>query len=503
MPAYKYTLKNGKTKWYANFYYEDWMGVRQHKCKRGFDTKSAAKEYERLFLDKFSKSPNILFQSLIENYLEDLNTRLKPTTLKNKRYMIEKKLLPYFGHIRICDIDENMIRHWQNELLNYRNENGEPYADTYLHSINAQLSAALNYAVSYYKLPSNPCRIAGIIGENHADEMNFWTQAQFNRALEHEKKTHYRVAFKILFYSGMREGEVLALTPEDIPRDNAIIDVNKNYAVVDGKEYFLTPKTKRGIRKITIPESLHAEIWDFIDGMCLEETDRIFYFGKGGLYSEFKRMIKRSEEPEIRVHDLRHSHVSMLIKMGFQIEEISRRLGHDSIKTTWDTYSHLYPDSDKALADKIEVLINQEESEKDRKSNSIVPDNIVVNMVPGSPLSKASQYILRKASEDGNNHIRKNNQNIFSKYGINIGEEELYGYPISSYLDLIAFGDAIIHIISTFRPDPDMKDFVLAVFSDATSTCEMVNGSIEKLDDFMVHTTIPKYSKLCGKSGKF
>lgn len=111
------------------------------------------------------------------------------------------------------------------------------------------------------------------------------------------------------------------------------------------------------------------------------------------------------------------------------------------------------------------------------------------------------QYLLGKATSEGNDHIRKNNRNIFEKYGININEEELYGYNISSYLDLISFGDSIIHIISTFRPDPDMKDFVLAVFSDAISTCEMVNGNIEKLDDFMVHTTIPKYSKLFGKNG--
>ena len=143
----------------------------------------------------------------------------------------------------------------------------------------------------------------------------------------------------------------------------------------------------------------------------------------------------------------------------------------------------MYPDSDKALADKTEVMIRQEEYEKERKTNSIIPNDIFVDMVPGSPLSKASQYLLKKSIDDGNEHIKKNNQNIFSKYGINIDSEELYGYPISAY--------------------PDMKDFVLAVFSDAISTCEMVNGSIEKLDDFMANTTIPKYKKLCGKSGNF
>lgn len=112
----------------------------------------------------------------------------------------------------------------------------------------------------------------------------------------------------------------------------------------------------------------------------------------------------------------------------------------------------MYPDSDKALADKTEVMIRQEEYEKERKTNSIIPNDIFVDMVPGSPLSKASQYLLKKSIDDGNEHIKKNNQNIFSKYGINIDSEELYGYPISAYLDLIAFGDSIIHIISTFRP---------------------------------------------------
>ena len=120
MPAYKYQLKTGKTKWYANFYYEDWTGTKQHKCKRGFDTKKEANEYERLFLDKFSKSPTILFSSLVDNYLDDMKTRLKPTTIKNKEYLIRTKLVPYFGKLQICNIDAEVIRKWQNVLIEYR-----------------------------------------------------------------------------------------------------------------------------------------------------------------------------------------------------------------------------------------------------------------------------------------------------------------------------------------------------------------------------------------------
>lgn len=496
MPAYKYQTKDGKTKWYANFYYKDWLGERKHKCKRGFDTKGAAKEYERMFLDKYSKSPTILFASMTANYIEDMESRLKPTTLKGKRYLIETKILPFFGQMQICDIDADLVRRWQNGLINYRNEKGEPYAETYLHTINSQLSAIFNYAVKYYKLGINPCYVAGTIGESRASEMNFWTKEEFEHAMQFEQKTSYIVAFKILFYSGMREGELLALTPEDFPRDIASVDVNKNYAVVDGVEYFLTPKTKRSIRQITIPDSLHEEVLEFIDSMSLDPEERIFYFKKGGLYSEFKRMIKRSGGKEIRVHDLRHSHVAMLVNMGFAIEEISRRLGHDSIKTTWDTYSHLYPGTDRELAERIEDLIQKENIPPDDPEYE--ENDISFDMVPGSPLGRISQSVLSVAAQEGNAHIRKNNKNIFAKYGIDIESEIVYGYKMETYLDLIAFGDSIIQTISSFRPAESLKDFILALFSDAITSCELSQGSIKNLDKFIVENTIPKYEKIYG-----
>lgn len=105
MPAYKYTLKDGKTMWYANFYYTDWTGAKKHVCKRGFKTQREAKEYERAFLDQQHTSSDILFSSLVENYMEDMRHRLKPTTIANKEHLIRTKLLPYFGNTKICDID--------------------------------------------------------------------------------------------------------------------------------------------------------------------------------------------------------------------------------------------------------------------------------------------------------------------------------------------------------------------------------------------------------------
>lgn len=354
MPAYKYTLKDGKTTlWYANFYFTDWTGARKHVCKRGFKTQREAKEYERSFLEQEKSTSDILFSSLVENYLEDMSHRLKPTTMENKRFIIAGKLLPYFGNIKVCDIDTIKVRKWQNELISYQDADGNPFSQTYLKTVNNQLSAIMNYAVTHYRLPANPCRAAGSIGRSKADEMNIWTQSQYEQFSSAIRKSSVKLAFDILFYTGIRSGELLALTPADILPSKRI-DITKNYAKVKGEELFLEPKTPKAKRCISIPDFLYDDIRAYISKLYgIGKGDRLFYFTKSALDKEIKRVAGKAGLPPIRVHDLRHSHASMLIEMGFAPLEIADRLGHESVKTTLDTYSHLYPDKDQMLADRL------------------------------------------------------------------------------------------------------------------------------------------------------
>lgn len=351
MPAYKYTLKDGKTTlWYANFYYNDWTGERKHICKRGFKTQREAKDFERSFLDQQGTSGDILFASLVKNYMEDMQHRLKPTTMENKASIIEGKLLPYFSKMKICDIDTIKVRKWQNELISYRNKDNKPYAQTYLKIVNNQLSAIMNYAVKHYNLSSNPCRAAGSIGRSKAEKMEIWTQAEYERFSALIRKSSMKLAFDILFYTGIRSGELLALTPADILPDMRL-SIDKNYARIKGEELFLEPKTPKGKRILAVPEFLYDNIHEYVSKLYgIEQNDRIFYFTKHALEKEIKRGAEKAELKHIRVHDLRHSHASMLIEMKFAPLEIADRLGHESVKTTLDTYSHLYPDKDQKLA---------------------------------------------------------------------------------------------------------------------------------------------------------
>ena len=168
MPA----TRDGKT-WRCQFYYEDWEGGRHKKNKRGFKTKAEAEEWERNFRQQQRKDLDINFENFVEIYCADVENRLRESTIKNKRYVFDLKVTPYFKKKKMCEIKTSDIWAWQNELIK------QGYAPTYLKSINNQLAALFNYAVRYYDLKDNPCRKAGSIGKSKADDMEFWTKQEF------------------------------------------------------------------------------------------------------------------------------------------------------------------------------------------------------------------------------------------------------------------------------------------------------------------------------------
>ena len=197
MPA----TRDGKT-WRSQFYYEDWQGVRHKKNKRGFKTKAEAEEWERNFRQQQRKDLDINFENFVEIYFADVENRLRESTIKNKRYVFDLKVTPYFKKKKICEIKTSDIRAWQNELIK------QGYAPTYLKSINNQLAALFNYAVRYYDLKDNPCRKAGSIGKSKADDMEFWTKQEFKQFLPSmDKKPEARMAFMLLYWTGMRIGD--------------------------------------------------------------------------------------------------------------------------------------------------------------------------------------------------------------------------------------------------------------------------------------------------------
>lgn len=120
---------------------------------------------------------DMTFRSFWDLYREDMKERLRENTIRTKEYIVELKVLPYFGSKKMVEITPSDVRQWQNSLMK------ENYSQTYLKTINNQVSAIFNYAVKYYNLPRNPCSVAGSIGKSKADEMKFWTKEEFEKFL--------------------------------------------------------------------------------------------------------------------------------------------------------------------------------------------------------------------------------------------------------------------------------------------------------------------------------
>ena len=198
------------------------------------------------------------------------------------------------------------------------------------------------------------------MGKSHAEEMNFWTKAEFEQFIVavQDKPASY-TAFMTLYYTGMRVGELYALTPADVDLVGHTITINKTFQRINGRDVIWPPKTPKSNRVVTIPQTLANCLKEYMN-KCYEiqPDDRLFPYTKSFLNHEMLRGCKKSGVKKIRVHDLRHSHASLLIEMGCQPLLIADRLGHEKIQTTLNTYSHLYPNKQAEVAAQLENVMN-------------------------------------------------------------------------------------------------------------------------------------------------
>ena len=362
MPVYK-DEKTGT--WYSKFRYKDWTGTTKNKMKRGFATRREAVAWEESFKSRVAGTLDMLFKDFVKIYKEERFPRLKEVTRQSKEFIIEDKILPYFGELPVNEITSKDIIKWQNELLEYRNSDGKPYSKSYLKTLHIQISAIMNYAVKHYNLPANPASQAGNIGNESEIKMNFWTLEEylrFSETMMYEPVYYYY--FQVLYWTGVREGEALALLQSDFDFDKKIVSITKTFQIVDGKQLITTPKTAKSVRDVVIPDFLCEELKDYFT--CIPDEmkeERIFYgIDKSNLYRHIKKGAKKAGLKKIRVHDLRHSHVSLLINLGYSAVAIADRMGHESIHVTY-RYAHLFPNTQQAMADQLNKLYTKKKKE--------------------------------------------------------------------------------------------------------------------------------------------
>lgn len=278
----------------------------------------------------------------------------KQSTLLTKKAVLQTHILPFFGSKPINEIKASDVRRWQAKLMSSPNN----YSQTYLKKINTELNSIINYAKRFYDLNTNPCGKAGTIGKAKAEEMDYWTYDEYIAFREGVKdKSLSYICFEVLYWTGMREGELLALSPADIDLDNKTISINRTYQRIEGKDVFTSPKTRKSKRKIPIPDFLCQELSDYIQSRYMLDADeRLFPVTKSYLSHEMIRGCKNTGVKKIRIHDIRHSHASLLINQGCDALMLADRLGHEKVSTTLNTYSHLFPHKQQELVHSLESL---------------------------------------------------------------------------------------------------------------------------------------------------
>ena len=322
MPQYKYPVKNG-VKWMAKFNYTDpKSGKAKTEYKRGFASKREAKKYEEDFMENLITpeekeiEPIRTFGEVFQEYLmSHKRADIKESTLETKFNIFNKHIFPTFEEKQVDTITDDDIANWQNEIKSVVQPNGKHFSESYLRTIQSQFNSIINYALNKGYMKSNP--LVDIKNMGIKDKrVEFWTPEEYEKfayyAMEYPQ---YYYAYEVLYWCGLRIGELLALTLSDIAFEDGIISVTKTYNHLSGREIISTPKTPSSVRKVSMPAFLVDELKEYI-GLLYEpkEDQRIFQISKSKISSNFHKLSNQAGLKRITIHGLRHPYVKPTTK---------------------------------------------------------------------------------------------------------------------------------------------------------------------------------------------
>ncbi len=339
MPAYK----DGK-KWKSLFYFN---GIKIQKT--GFETKREALEYETEYKYKFKGSENMLLSSLVELYLDDIKIQLKLKTIIRKKSSINKYILPFFKNYRISEITVKVINDFNKMLINSGKLKGSS-----INKINSDIRAILLYGKKYHNI--NCIDFEPIVAKNIVEtEKNVITEDEFNKIIESEISEKYKCIYQILFWTGIRQGELLALKFGDIDFKNKKMKINKTLTRYKKEDHVSTPKTPKSNRTILLNDITIKAIEKLKEiNYYNSDNDYIVLSNANTIYSRLKTIEKKFNFKNFSIHTFRHSHATYLFSKGVNILLISKRLGHSNVSTTLNTYTHILDNMETQLIQALE-----------------------------------------------------------------------------------------------------------------------------------------------------
>ena len=353
--------KDGLQQYRVRINYVDQFGKPHNRAKLVYGL-AEAKQAEKDLLEEIGKekpaTARMTVQQLYDEYILAKENEVRYSSLVKIKNCITKGVLPTLSDKQIAKLTVKQMQEWKNETAKIG------FAQTTLRNYYGEFRQMLNYAVKMGYIPKSPLTIVGNFKESFElkpkDKIQYYTAEQFIKFITEAKKAaqekgtinewSYYVFFNIAFYTGARKGEIYALKWSDI--DGNIMHIRRSIAQKYGKGNIETPpKNKSSYRDLQIPAPLMEILLEQKERQLQDENFKEEYRICGGtdcirdstVTNKNVEYANKAGLPHIRVHDFRHTHATLLVNEGINIQEIARRLGHSNVEITWNTYSHLYP----------------------------------------------------------------------------------------------------------------------------------------------------------------
>jgi integrase len=378
---YRRTTPAGASSWVAHTTWNE--GGRRRQSKRSFRSKQEAKDELTRFLGAhqvgaFVAPSRMTLAEFVDPWIDGLaNQGRRPSTLAGYRRDLARYGLPRLGAMALQDIRVTDIDSLYAHLLRDGRRSGGGLSMASVNHVHTALNKLFNDAERKGLITKNVVRLSTrptlTAARAAGPEMSVWTPDELARFLESIEGNRNAAMFRLLALTGMRRGELVALRWSDLDLARRTMTVNQAVTVVDGVEVVSAPKTRRSRRVVDLdPVTVEAlqrhrsrqREQQLALGVTATASDRVFTGDLGeplrpnSVGQAFRRLVRLADVPSIRLHDLRHTHASHLLRAGVNVKVVSERLGHASVSFTLDTYGHVMPGQQAEAAAAAAALVD-------------------------------------------------------------------------------------------------------------------------------------------------
>lgn len=346
---------------------------RKQKRISGFTSEKKARKamidmISQLNKGEYVEPTNDTLGNYLDSWLSHKKKRVAHSTYIHYQSYVLNHIKPALGHIRLFDLNARQIQQFYDSLL----EEGS-LSQRSMHHIHRILSNAIESGVRIGDIQRNVVKAAAPV-KVRKKEMNYWNIETLNRFLEKTRVEDYYIAWYISAFTGMRQGEVLGLKWDCVDFENKTIYVRRAFKKDEGKYTIADLKNNSSDRSISISDTDVFELKkhfnqqkayklkigsDYLNKNLVVATSTGNHVLPSNLGRAFRRCLKQTEIEKIRFHDLRHTHASMLFQLSVHPKIVQERLGHSSIEVTLDTYSHMLPNMQDAVAESLEYAVQK------------------------------------------------------------------------------------------------------------------------------------------------